>query len=421
MTQRAKRWWIVSGVTTLVALVAVAFVVTRKTTAQVQLVTVPGRDTVELTIYNSRDLTFAKEQRNITLRQGDNLIQFSWAGTRIDPTSVQLESVSDPEGVQVKEAILPKNLENAILWRVESATPGAHVVQVSYFIQGLTWRADYMAFVNSQETRVRLTGNFMVSNGSGEDYEGAMSRLVVGDIHLVDQNVLRKLDANRGFDMAKASRAQSGGGIASSESLSEYYMYTIKDENTIDNGWSKKITAFDVENVPVNVVYQYDRGLDAVRRLYTFTNDEAHALGTEPLPSGDVRVFMVDDEGQVSFVGQNRIDFASISEEIKLNLGPELAVSVERNQKDFTKENMSFNDDGDVAFYDTEEEIEVKARNFREEAVTLEIPENIYGQLEMVRSSHKYERKDVNTIQYTLELDPGETEVVTYRVKHLGR
>ena len=421
MTQRAKRWWIVSGVTTLVALVAVAFVVTRKTTAQVQLVTVPGRDTVELTIYNSRDLTFAKEQRNITLRQGDNLIQFSWAGTRIDPTSVQLESVSDPEGVQVKEAILPKNLENAILWRVESATPGAHVVQVSYFIQGLTWRADYMAFVNSQETRVRLTGNFMVSNGSGEDYEGAMSRLVVGDIHLVDQNVLRKLDANRGFDMAKASRAQSGRGIASSESLSEYYMYTIKDENTIDNGWSKKITAFDVENVPVNVVYQYDRGLDAVRRLYTFTNDEAHALGTEPLPSGDVRVFMVDDEGQVSFVGQNRIDFASISEEIKLNLGPELAVSVERNQKDFTKENMSFNDDGDVAFYDTEEEIEVKARNFREEAVTLEIPENIYGQLEMVRSSHKYERKDVNTIQYTLELDPGETEVVTYRVKHLGR
>ena len=48
--------------------------------AQVQLVTAPGRDAVELTIYESEDLTYAKETRNITLRKGVNLIQFSWAG-----------------------------------------------------------------------------------------------------------------------------------------------------------------------------------------------------------------------------------------------------------------------------------------------------------------------------------------------------
>ena len=99
-----------------------AFLIARSGTAQVQLVTVPGRDTVELTIYRSEDLTFAKEQRNITLREGSNLIQFSWAGTRIDPTSAQLKSVSDPEHVQALEAIYPKNLDNAILCRVESAT-----------------------------------------------------------------------------------------------------------------------------------------------------------------------------------------------------------------------------------------------------------------------------------------------------------
>ena len=99
MTAHPNRW-LAAGAAVVVAAVGIsAFLVTRSGVAQVQLVTVPGRDTVELTIYRSEDLTFAKEQRNITLREGSNLIQFSWAGTRIDPTSAQLKSVSDPENV----------------------------------------------------------------------------------------------------------------------------------------------------------------------------------------------------------------------------------------------------------------------------------------------------------------------------------
>ena len=53
----------------------------------VDLSTVPKRDTVQLTIYNSEDLTLVKETRSITLKKGSNKLQFSWAGTLIDPTS----------------------------------------------------------------------------------------------------------------------------------------------------------------------------------------------------------------------------------------------------------------------------------------------------------------------------------------------
>ena len=408
--------------------------VSRRGSAQVQLVTVPGRDSVELTVYNSVDLTFAKEQRNITLRTGTNLIQFSWAGTRIDPTSVQIASVSDPDAVQVLEAILPKHLENAILWRVESARAGAHVVEVSYFIQGLTWRAEYMAFVNSEETELRLLGNFLVSNASGEDFADVGARLVVGDIHLVDSQgldavmgSLRDADRRAGVPGRPAARRPvvklvfSPLAVSSGKSLSEYYMYTVQGENTIDDGWSKKVNALDVASVPVSVVYRYEPGQDVVRRLYTFVNDEAHGLGGEPLPAGDVRVFMVDDQGQVSFVGQNRIEFTSVSKEVKLDLGPELAVEVESKHMDYAKMNLSFNDDGDVSHYDTEQEFKLDARNFRSESVRLELPVGLYGQWEMIRSTHEYERKDVNTIEYALDVGPGASEQVTYRYKVLGR
>ena len=57
---------------------------------KVDLVTLPSRDTVQLTIYNSADLTLVRERRNLTLKKGWNWLQFMWANTLIDPTSLSL-------------------------------------------------------------------------------------------------------------------------------------------------------------------------------------------------------------------------------------------------------------------------------------------------------------------------------------------
>ncbi|NQV32817.1 MAG: hypothetical protein HQ515_08990, partial [Phycisphaeraceae bacterium] len=46
--------------------------------AKVDLVTLPQRDTVQLTIYNSADLTLARESRGLVLTEGNNQLQFSW-------------------------------------------------------------------------------------------------------------------------------------------------------------------------------------------------------------------------------------------------------------------------------------------------------------------------------------------------------
>ncbi|HZL87610.1 MAG TPA: hypothetical protein VFB96_04475, partial [Pirellulaceae bacterium] len=51
----------------------------------VDLSTVPSRDTVQLTIYNSEDLTLVRETRKVTFKKGVNPLQFSWANTLIDP------------------------------------------------------------------------------------------------------------------------------------------------------------------------------------------------------------------------------------------------------------------------------------------------------------------------------------------------
>ena len=50
----------------------------------VDLSTVPGRSTVQLTIYNSEDLTLVRETRTVSFKKGANPLQFSWANTLID-------------------------------------------------------------------------------------------------------------------------------------------------------------------------------------------------------------------------------------------------------------------------------------------------------------------------------------------------
>ena len=58
--------------------------------AKVDLVTLPSRDTVQLTIYNSADMTLVRESRALTLKDGANALQFSWENTLIDPTSLEM-------------------------------------------------------------------------------------------------------------------------------------------------------------------------------------------------------------------------------------------------------------------------------------------------------------------------------------------
>jgi len=65
----------------------------------VDLVTLPARDSVQLTIYNSEDLTLVKETRYVTFKKGVNKLQFSWANTLIDPTSVTFRPLEHKDDV----------------------------------------------------------------------------------------------------------------------------------------------------------------------------------------------------------------------------------------------------------------------------------------------------------------------------------
>ena len=155
--------------------------------AAVDLVTLPTREGTQLTIYNSEDITMVREHRLLTVKEGVNRIQFSWANTLIDPTSIEFRILDHQDKVDLVDTTFPAGRNDALQWNIKSQMAGKIPVEIRYFTSGITWAADYVGIANEDETKLNVTGYVRVTNNSGELYDNAQTRLVVGKINLVEK------------------------------------------------------------------------------------------------------------------------------------------------------------------------------------------------------------------------------------------
>jgi len=88
--------------------------------AAVDLVTVPTREGTQLTIYNSEDITMVREHRLLTVKEGVNRIQFSWANTLIDPTSIEFRILDKQDQVDLVDTTFPAGRNDALQWNIQS-------------------------------------------------------------------------------------------------------------------------------------------------------------------------------------------------------------------------------------------------------------------------------------------------------------
>jgi len=415
--------------------------------AKVDLVTLPTRDTVQLTIYNSADMTLVRESRALTLKEGRNSLQFSWENTLIDPTSLQMLPKAQADKINITELVYPARVNNLGVWDIESGVSGKVPVEITYLTSGLTWRAFYMGTLSRDEKTMRLQGYVRVTNNSGEDYENAQTRLIVGKVHILDQIAelaRRQYPYGRpgeGMERQMALTEREGiqrqlGEVRASvdslsvagkpreivkEGLSEYFLYTIEGTETIPTGWSKRLQSFDIEGVPVVNLYKFEQeryGSNVVRFL-SFKNDEAHKLGQTPIPDGLLKVYRgVDDQKHLSYEGQSSFKYIPVNEEVELNLGAVADVVVEPKLMDYKTENHRFDNHLNVAGWDEVQTFRVEVRNTRDVPVRIEIQRNFdTSAWDLKRSGDDvaaFEKVDLDTVKFTIELPPQSKKTFEY-------
>ena len=108
--------------------------------ARINVTSLPGRDSVQLTIYNSVDLTLVKETRTLTFKKGSNRLEFSWVNTLIDPTSVEFRPLQKADQIEVLDVRFPPRVTNTLEWNISSEIAGEVEVELRKFItQPLYW------------------------------------------------------------------------------------------------------------------------------------------------------------------------------------------------------------------------------------------------------------------------------------------
>lgn len=431
----------------------------------VDLSTVPPRDTVQLTIYNSEDLTLVRETRTVTFKQGVNSLQFSWANTLIDPSSVQLRFKTQGDKLDLLDTTFPHDKPQMLTWSVRSAFDGDATVEITYFTSGLSWAADYVCVSNAEETKTSFDGFVRIINNSGEDYENAQVRLVVGTINLVEtiaqlaqQGILSKHDADeyragrrrvaelgqkakkpasdkamKALGYAEAEVLREPKGIIK-EGLSEYFIYTVEGTETIRNTWSKRMRLFAGTDAPFRIQYRYrpqEYG-DQVVRLFILRNDEASDLGTTPLPDGLVRLLKDNGRDGLSVLAHQNIRYVPIGQEIELNLGPDPEVIHEQVPLRSYRDNLWFSRTGlevrlspgqghkieindQVCGWDEHQVWTERIRNYRDKPIDVEFRRSFDGDVAF-HSTLNPTLHDFRTVRFAATVAPGEKKDLTYRV-----
>lgn len=418
----------------------------------IDLATVPPRDSVQLTIYNSEDLTLARETRNLTLKKGSNRVQYSWAGTLIDPTSVMIRPLEHDSEVEILETTFPGDKPQQLVWNIESEIEGQVPFLVTYFTSGLSWSADYVVITDPDETEMAIDGYVHVHNNSGEEYEGAQVRLVVGVVNLVEK--IRDLAQRQGMsppprgspeyeglkrrsmrtvlaaEMADGQAGYGNGRVAAKpaeivkEGLSEYFIYTIEGTQSVPNGWSKRMISFQARKVDFDVLYRlrpHQYGPRPVR-FYMLTNDAEHKLGTTPLPNGVVRTFRENGRDGLSFLGQQTVKYVPIKEDIELKVGLDDEVVHEHKIDDVERMNFAFSNapNPQVIGWDERLHRREEIRNYRDDAIRMEVRHVIPGDIEM--EADRATLHDYRTVQFVVDVKPHDTlEWEYWYVQHLGQ
>jgi len=416
--------------------------------AKVDLVTLPQRDTVQLTIYNAADLTLAREQRSVVLAEGTNRLQFSWENTLIDPTSLDMVPQARIGQIDIADLTFPPRVRNLGLWTIQSEISGGVPVEISYLTSGLSWRAFYMGTLSVDEKTMHLQGYVRVTNSSGEDYDNAQVRLVVGKVQVLDaiaalarREVPYGRPNERLHDDALPAPAAAPQSLRRElkmatlaleempakkeirkEGLSEYFLYTIEGTETIPTGWSKRLESFTAQAVPVVNRYKYDEqqyGTQVIRFL-SFKNNEEHELGDTPIPDGLMRVYGATEDSHLSYVGASRFKYIPVGEEVELNLGSTQEVIVKSTLLEFKQEQFRFDNNRNLMGWDEIRTIQLELRNTRHLPVEVEIKRDLgtdYWDLEMEGAAGSYEKVDARTVKFLVTLPAHAQEKMTYTLR----
>lgn len=285
---------------------------------------------------------------------------------------------------------------------------GRRETTLSYLTSGLTWKADYVARFDEKAGKLDLTGWVTLTNNSGATFNNAQTRVVAGDVNLINQGGYNPRPPVRASN-TRGNGTQSGGQGA----LADVYVYPLPEAVTVANNQTKQVGLIDAAGVPATKRY-----LRVVDGFYSAEEPMAAEVGVifangsgdaaRALPAGVIRVYVKDEAGEPRFIGESQVDHSPAGSEIVVTTGDAFDVTVQPRLVSSERTSRRL-----VDYFRTRYAMEYTVRNARPEPVTVEVRQRGLGRdTELTDQSIEGEMRDARTVVWRVPVPAnGETKL----------
>jgi hypothetical protein len=457
-----------------IALVFAAALLARPALAGPLAITREQQRDVAVTVYNG-NLGLVRDVREIRLPDGTSEVQFTDVASHIDPTSVHLKSLSDPDGLKILEQnyeydllsseklvekyvgkavrlyagdgtyhdatllsargpvfeingqihlgqpgrlVLPSLPENLVavptlVWLLRNTTQRGQPIEASYLTGGITWKADYVLVLNAADDRSDLTAWVTIDNRSGATYGNAALKLVAGDVHRAEERpkVMMEMAARAAAPVPSREFAE--------ETFFEYHLYTLDGRTTLKDNQTKQISLLSASAIPVRKQLVYRGAPDYYRGPYG-----------APLANQKVGVFLELVNSQANRLGvplpkgKVRVYKADSAGSQQL-VGEDWIEHTPKDERVKIKVGNAFDVVGQRTqkewrklsdrLYEVEWEIVLRNHKATEQTVT--VIEPVPGDWQVLSSTRPWEKFDSATLKYEVPIPTEGTAALTYRVR----
>lgn len=315
---------------------------------------------------------------------------------------------------------------------LDNRAAGKTQLGLSYLTRGMSWSADYVAKLDPDADKADLECWATIKNTTGVAFPAAKLTLMAGSPNreVQDADVAAPPAVNAPISgeyrdrnaVGFASRAKAPAMV----SIGELHAYKIPSTATIGQDQMNRVSVFGTKTVPIRrdfairipTLGAWGFGYDAddatkphvaATLSIAFVNDEDSNLGI-PLPSGSVRVYEKDDEGEERYTGAASIADTPKKEHVNLTLTNVFDVYAEYKVLKSTRLDKHI----------VRKTVETTIHNEKKASVTVRLVQSYDSRWTPVVESDKSEKIDSMSVQWKLPLKAGEERKLTYTVDIRG-
>tara|TARA_B100000427_G_scaffold62278_1_gene49109 strand:+ start:1422 stop:2753 length:1332 start_codon:yes stop_codon:yes gene_type:complete len=287
-----------------------------------------------------------------------------------------------------------------ISWEIVSQSDISLNAALSYITSGFSWKPIYRLILSSENSAALISVNAEITNNSNIS-------LFALDINVVEGNVPLHSSNKRDEYQMIESRTSS---MNNRTNLGDFYIFNLGSNLNLESMQTIQFPLMEETPIKYDKKYifknserdQVDEPLDIE---VSFENSKENNLEL-PLPSGVLFLYEKDELGLMRFIGKDSLSQIYKGGTAILDGGKAFDIVGKRRILNFDRQTNS-----------EESTISLQIINTSSNSIKVKAIEKIVGDWVIKESSSMYIKEDASTIYFPLEIDAGESEMITYTYK----